>query len=238
VSERIVGVLGGMGPEASADFYLRLTAATPAQCDQEHLRVLIDSNPKIPDRTESIRTGSEATLKALIASARLLESAGAELLVMPCNSAHVWYDQLVAELRVPFINMIEEVFLAVERAGLTRVGLLATTGTVRSGVYADAAADIVLLEPDEALQERIQEAIYRIKGRAGQGPAANLATFSGAIEVLRAQGAEGIILGCTEIPIVVKPERFPEVPIFDSTQILVEATLREALPRTLLRTFS
>ncbi len=238
MSERIVGVLGGMGPEASADFYLRLTAATPAQRDQEHLRVLIDSNPKIPDRTESIRTGSEATLKALITSARLLESAGAELLVMPCNSAHYWYDQLVAEVRVPFINMIEEVFLAVERAGLTRVGLLATTGTARSGVYADAAGDIVLLEPDEALQDRIQEAIYRIKGRAGQGPEESLVTFSGAIEVLRGKGAEGIILGCTEIPIVVKPERFPGVPIFDSTQILVEATLREALPRTLAQTYS
>jgi aspartate racemase len=238
VSERIVGVLGGMGPEASADFYLRLTAATPAQRDQEHLRVIIDSNPKIPDRTESIRTGSKATLRALIESARLLESAGAELLVMPCNSAHFWYDRLVAEVRVPFINMIEEVFLAVERAGLTRVGLLATTGTVRSGVYAEAAGDIVLLEPDEALQNRIQEAIYRIKGRPGQWPEESRATFSEAIEVLRGKGAEGIILGCTEIPIVVKPDRFPEVPIFDSTQILVEATLREALPRTPARTFS
>ena len=238
MSERIVGVLGGMGPEASADFYLRLTAATPAQRDQEHLRVIIDSNPKIPDRTESIRTGSEATLKALIASARLLESAGAELLVMPCNSAHFWYDQRVTEVRVPFINMIEEVFLAVERAGLTRVGLLATTGTARSGVYTDAAGDIVLLKPDEALQDRIQEAIYRIKGRVGQGPDESRATFTEAIEVLRGKGAEGIILGCTEIPIVVKPERFPEVPIFDSTQILVEATLREALPRSPARTFS
>jgi aspartate racemase len=238
VSERIVGVMGGMGPEASADFYMRLTAATPAQRDQEHLRVLIDSNPKIPDRSESIRTGSDATLRALIGSARLLESAGADLLVMPCNSAHYWYDELIKNVHVPFINMIEEVFLAVEKAGLIRVGLLATTGTVRSGVYADAAGEIALLQPDQALQERIQEAIYRIKSRAGEAPAESLATFTDAIDVLRGEGAEGIILGCTEIPIVVKPERFPEIPIFDSTQILVEATLREALPRSPARPFS
>ena len=238
MSEKVVGVLGGMGPEASADFYQRLTALTPAQCDQEHLHVIIDSRSKVPDRTGSMQTGSDATLKALITSARMLEEAGAELLVMPCNSAHFWYDELITHIRVPFINMIEEVFLAVERAGLNQVGLLATSGTARSGVYAEAAGDIVLLQPDDETQDRVQEAIYRIKSLAGNRPEESLEIFTGVITSLRGEGAEGIILGCTEIPIVIKPEHFPDIPIFDSTQILVEATLREALPRNLDRPYS
>ncbi len=238
MAEKILGIIGGMGAEATADFYQRLVRRTPASRDQEHLHVLINSNAKIADRTTSIMEGSTATLEAVVESAQTLESMGAEILAMPCNAAHFWYDEIIARIQVPLIHMIEEVFLAVEAAGLGRVGLMATQGTMKSGIYSDAAGDIELLEPDAEGQERIHEAIYAIKLTAsGESEQARRVLLREA-ENLRGQGAEGIILGCTEIPIVIGQEDFEEFPIFDSTDVLVDAVLREALPRSVGATFS
>ena len=230
LSEKTVGVIGGMGAEATADFYWRLVQRTPASADQDHLRVIIDSNSKIPDRSASIKEGSAATRDAIVETALGLESMGAEILAMPCNSAHYWYDEIIVELNVPLIHMIEEVYLAVESEHLGRVGLLATTGTVTSVIYEDAAGDIQVLLPTEEEQSRIHEAIYDIKLTAGGDQDAALAAFLEIIRELESRGAEGIILGCTEIPLVVRQEHV-EMPLFDSTEILVQAVLREAFPR-------
>ncbi len=228
VDEKIVGIIGGMGPEASVLFYQRLTAATAAGSDQEHLHVVIDSNSKIPDRTESIREGSSATLDAIVVSARRLQVMGAHMLAMPCNSAHYWYPQISIRIDIPLIHMIEEVFKSIMVSGPGRVGLLATSGTASSGVYSKASGDIELILPDEEEQARVHSAIYSIKGAAGQERLDIRADLLEVVEGLRGQGAEGIILGCTEIPIVIGQEDVRELPVFDSTQILVEATLREA----------
>lgn len=228
--EKVVGVIGGMGPEATICFYQRLTSRTPACKDQEHLHVIIDSNAKIPDRTTSILDGTSATLDAVVASARMLEEMGAELLAMPCNSAHYHYEEIVSQIGIPFINMIEEVFAAVERAGLSRVGLLATTGTVTSGVYGRAAGEVELIVPDESGQQRVHAAIYSIKGAAGEQLQGIKQDLLAVLGELRERGTEGVILGCTEIPLLVGPEDVEGFPIFDSTEILVEAVLREAFP--------
>lgn len=229
VDEKVVGVIGGMGPEASVLFYQRLTAATAAGSDQEHLHVIIDSNSKIPDRTESIREGSSATLDAIVVSARRLQVMGAQIIAMPCNSAHYWYPQISIRIDIPLIHMIEEVFKSIMVSGPGRVGLLATSGTVSSGVYSKASGDVELILPDEENQERVHRAIYSIKGAAGQEMLGIRADLLEVVEGLRGRGAEGIILGCTEIPIVIGQKDVGELPVFDSTQILVEATLREAI---------
>ncbi|MFO7769167.1 MAG: amino acid racemase [bacterium] len=233
MSEKVVGVIGGMGPEATSYFYMRLITRTPARRDQEHLRVIIDSNAKIPDRTGSILAGEpEKALEAIASSAQLLEEMGAELLVMPCNSAHYFYDDLIPRIHVPMLDMIEEVFARIEQEGLGQVGLLATTGTVRTGVYARAAGDIGLIEPSEEDQEAIHQAIYEIKEHGG-GEADRLrAQILAVVGHLKARGAEGVILGCTELPLLFGPEgEEGGTRRFDSTEILVEATLREAYPR-------
>jgi aspartate racemase len=227
-----------MGAEATADFYQRLVRCTPATSDQEHLHVIINSNAKIADRTTSIAEDSPATLEGVVETAQTLEAMGAEILAMPCNSAHYWYDDIIARIQVPLIHMIEEVFLAVESAGLGRIGLMATRGTMSSGIYSDAAGEIDFLQPDLEAQERIHEAIYKIKLTAGREGDVARRVLLDEVEVLRSEGAEGIILGCTEIPIVIGQADFEDLPIFDSTDILVDAVLREALPRSAGEKFS
>ena len=231
MGEKIVGILGGMGPEATAHFFQRLVYRTPARVDQEHLRVLIDSNAKIPDRTESVLSGSHHARQGILDSALLLQEMGAELIVMPCNSAHAYYDDLIARLRVPVLNMIEEVFAAVEAAGLERVGLLATRGTTQLGVYARAAGEIELVTLTEVWMERVHRAIYSVKAAAGRPDEVIARELRRAVIYLRDQGAQGAILGCTELPLVLKAGPDEPLPYFDSTEILVEAVLREALPR-------
>lgn len=225
---KTVGIIGGMGAEATAEFYMRLVGLTPAERDQDHLHVLIDSNSKIPDRTVSILEGSSETVDAIVESALRLESMGAELLAMPCNSAHFWYDEINSRVNIPFLNMIEEVITAVKEAGILRVGLLATRGTVLSGVYNRVSGDVELIVPDEEGQERIHSAIYSIKGEAGKLPESIRDVIIEVIDGLRKLEVEGVILGCTEIPILIKPEDTSDMQAFDSTQILVEAVLREA----------
>jgi len=225
----IVGVIGGMGPEATVEFYARLTARTPAGYDQDHLHVIIDSQSGTPDRTEAILSGSPGVREAMLASARRLEAAGAGLLAMPCNSAHHWYDEVAARIDIPFLNMIAEVFAEVRRQGLRRVGLLATTGTARSGVYERWSDEIELIVPDEKGQDAVHRSIYTVKGEAGQRPTEAKRAALEVVEDLRQRGAEGIILGCTEIPLVIGVNDIPDRPVFDSTEILVAAVLRKVL---------
>ncbi len=155
---------------------------------------------------------------------------GAGILAMPCNSAHYWYPEISARIDIPLINMIEEVYKSIAGSGPGRVGLLATSGTVSSGVYSKASGDIELILPDEEEQERVHSAIYSIKGTAGQEMLDIRADLLEVVGGLRGRGADGIILGCTEIPIVIGQDDVRELPVFDSIQILVEATLREAFP--------
>src|SRR5690348_7801651 len=104
----VIGVLGGMGPRATVDFYSKLIAATPAECEQDHLRVHIDSNPQIPDRSEALAGRGESPGTVLAAMAAGLERAGADFLVMPCNTAHAFEPEIRAAVNVPFVSMIDE----------------------------------------------------------------------------------------------------------------------------------
>ena len=125
-SNRVVGILGGMGPAATADFYLKLIQATPAAVDQEHLQVLIWSDPTIPDRTEALLTHGEDPTPALIAGAEMLRRSGAGMLAVPCNTAHAFLAAVQAEVDIPIIHMIEETANYVHqlKPAIRRVGLL------------------------------------------------------------------------------------------------------------------
>jgi len=128
ILEKIVGVLGGMGPEATLDFFAKVIALTAANRDQNHLRIIIDNNSKIPDRTKAILTKDETLVPVLVETAKNLEKAGVEFIVIPCNTVHYFYDDLIKEVSVPVLHMIREITNAIRTSlpNCKRVGLLFT----------------------------------------------------------------------------------------------------------------
>lgn len=224
-ANRTVGVLGGMGPAATADFHARLVAATRAARDQDHLRLLIDSNPRVPCRNAAIAGTGPSPGPALAAMAAGLERAGADLLVMPCNTAHAWAEEIRAAVRVPFIDMVEataEAALA-RLPGLRAAGVLATTGCLDAGLYARAfeRRGVRLVAPSAGGRARFMALLARIKtGDTGPEVQAGMAALAG--ELLEA-GAEVIIAGCTEVPLVLR-EGEVAAPLISSTEVLVART--------------
>jgi aspartate racemase len=223
---QMIGILGGMGPEATLDLYRHIINLTPATRDQDHFRVLIYSNPKIPDRTLAIAGGGESPLDALLESARLLESAGASIIAMPCNAAHHYLGELRAAVNIPVLDMIAETCGALRRrypeAGTA--GLLASNGTVQSKIYHRAleAQGMAILLPDEAEQAFIQSAIDEVKsGRHAEKNREKL--LKTGTRMIQA-GAKAIILGCTELPLIFDSNAFPH-PSLNSTLILAEAAI-------------
>ena len=134
---RIIGILGGMGPEATLDLFRCIIDLTPARRDQDHIRVLIYSNPKIPDRTKAIVAGDESPVPQLVDSALLLEKSGAGIIAMPCNAAHHYLPEVRRMIHIPFLDMIEETSrqLRIRLPRVKKVGLIASIGTYCSGVY-------------------------------------------------------------------------------------------------------
>lgn len=200
--EKIVGILGGMGPLATADLFKKITLLTRAASDNEHLRVVIDSNAKIPDRTSAILSGGADPVPQMLSALRNLERCGADVILMPCNTAHHFLPRLQTETNVPFLNMIETTVARCKELfpGKT-AGLWATSGTVKSGVYTDVLAreGVACVLPTEAEQAVMMDAIYRVKG--GE-TLRDSAAFDGLAASMGARGADYFILGCTELPIV------------------------------------
>lgn len=233
MKERIIGVLGGMGPEATLDLFQKIIKNTKAVKDQDHLRVIIDSNPKIPDRTPAILGSGENPLPLMIETARNLESAGAHFIVMPCVSAHYFIKELREGITIPVISIIEEVAGEVERRlpAIRQVGLIATTGTIRAGLFQDRLRETgveVLVPTPEDQENLVMSAIYGESGiKAGFTSLENKGNILKASNALIEKGAQGIIGGCTEVPLVVQQGDM-EVPFFDSLNILALAAIRLA----------
>ncbi|MCZ7644971.1 MAG: amino acid racemase [Planctomycetota bacterium] len=231
---KIVGVLGGLGPEAALAFCQRLLERTPGvRRDQDHLRVILDNNAKIPDRTAALAGRGPSPAPEAIRSARLLQRAGAAFIAIPCNTVQRWHPEISRAVRIPVLNLVEiTVNAARKRAqGGCAIGLLATDGTRRAGLY-DACLARRKLAPvhaTEAEQRRVMAAIVSIK--AGRGRARARTALRQIARALGRRGAGAIVLGCTEVGLVLKDGDAP-VPLVDSLDALVEETLRRALPRS------
>ena len=228
----VVGILGGMGPAATADFFEKLLRATPAKTDQEHLPVLIYSNPQIPDRTAAIRGEGPDPVPDLVATAEALIRGGASFLAIPCVTAHAFFEPLQRAVTVPILHLVDETaeFLLADRPGIRRIGLLATSGTIQSRLFHDRfeTRGLTLLTPEPAVQtDRVMAAIYGVKGGA-RDRASALIREAG--EHLVARGAEAVIAGCTEIPLILRDGDLA-VSVIDPTWILAQAAVRRALGR-------
>ena len=228
-SERVIGILGGMGPEATIDLYAKITQHTDAEVDQDHLHVIVDSNPKIPSRQAAILEGGEDPTSALCETARNLERAGADFLVIPCNSAHVFLSPVRQSVNIPVLSMVEETANAVRDRfpELRTVGLMAATAIVNTRLYARAFDEggISTVVPTADEQRLVMDAIFSVKaGDKGGRIKAQLQTVA---EELVSRGAQAIILACTELPLVIGPSDI-EVPVVDATEVLALAAIREA----------
>lgn len=224
---KTVGVIGGLGPLATLDFFDRILKRTQAQTEQDHLRLIIDNNPKIPDRNAFHRGEGPSPGPALAQAARGLETAGAELIVMACNTAHAFEGEIRSAIKAPFLSMIEETADAVAELSPAHAGILAVDACLSAGLYQNALSrrgvrTTTLAAPS---QRTFMELIYRIKsGDAGETVRRSMATLARKLE---SEGAEVIIAGCTEIPIVLSEEDIAGE-LVSSTDVLVERTIIQA----------
>ena len=228
---KIVGVLGGMGPAATLDFFARVLALTPAATDQEHIRLIIDNNPQVPNRNDAIAGKGPSPAPVLGEMARGLKLAGAELLVMPCNAAHAFLADVASAADLPVISIIDvTVADALTRiARLQRVGLLAADGCLNAGLYQRAfgVRGVEVLVPDRDLRTRFMAALTRIKpGDTGEAVRESMRWIA---NTLIANGAQAIVAGCTEVPLVLNDGDFG-VPLINSTDCLARATIAAARP--------
>ncbi len=227
MDKKVIGILGGMGPLATADLMQKLCLHADVRADQEHPRVCVDSNTAIPDRTAALLHGGADPVPEMVKSARRLESIGADVLIMPCNTAHGFYDAVAASVRIPVLHMIRLTRDALTARGVKRAGLLATDGTVQTGIYQSAfsGSGIELLLPEADDQAAVMGVIYQ--GVKAGNAAYDADGFRRCCEHLLAQGAQTLILGCTELPLAFAQYRL-DYPATDPTLELALGALRFA----------
>lgn len=224
MSETRLGVVGGMGPQATQIFYQRILDRTDADRDQDHLSALIFSDTAMPDRTEAILGGREEEVYArLLRDARLLEGCGCAVLAIPCNTSHYFADRLQSELTIPLLHMPRLTVERIKALGRKKVAILATQGTVKTGVYqreCDAAGlDCWAPEPD--VQALVTSIIYdEIKA----GETGSREKFTAIDRACRAAGCDGAVLGCTELSVYRAYHGLPEF-YTDAMDVLVEAAI-------------
>lgn len=228
-SEKVVGVLGGMGPDATVDFMRKVIALTAGASDQDHIRMLVDHNPKVPSRQRASPDDAARIRRTLATMAAGLEAAGADFLVMVCNSAHAFVDEARRNVSIPFLSIVDETVRAIvtRHPEARTAGIMATPAAVDAGLYQDAlaAAGLDALPVEGDVREALMDLIWKVKaGDRGRDVSDGMATIA---RSLAETGAEVIIAGCTEIPLVLDPARVP-VPLLCSTDELARRTVELA----------
>ena len=231
----VVGVLGGMGPLAGIDFLHKMILATPADCDQAHVPVVLSSIAQIPDRSKAFFGAGESPTAAMVSSAERLVGAGAGLIVIACNTAHLWFDAVQQAIGLPMLHMVDaalEDALRINGGKFGRIGLLATDATLASHLYVHrplqpphAAAIQWVLPTAREMTDWVMPGIAAVKaGNLQQGTGWLLS----AAQALQRRGAECVILGCTEIPLVLNNSNAP-IPVLDATEALARRAVAWSL---------
>ena len=230
--KQTIGILGGMGPEATAYFFTLIIRSTRAETDQEHIPVVIYSHPEVPPRTDAVLGEGPSPLPFLLEGVRVLKVAGADFIVMPCVTAHHFYNQILAEVRVPFLNLVDETILYALRKvpEMKKAGLISSTGTLKSRLFHEAFAreGVDIVEPADEEQAQVMEAIFGKDGiKAGFTSGKSKEIIHNTAQTLIGRGAEAVIAGCTEVPLVLK-EGDIDVPLIEPLQILAEVCILKA----------
>ena len=225
--KKTIGILGGMGPLATADLYRKIVLLTDAAGDNDHIRTFIDSNCRIPDRTAAILNGGKDPVEEMSSALRNLEKCGASCIIMPCNTAHYFLPRLQAQTETPILSMLEATAAECARKypGKT-AAVLATRGTLATGLYDRAleAAGVPFLIPGEDEKAALMYLIYEVV-KASKPIMPEAERWAALLQTLRAQGADYFILGCTELPILADTLPAPG-PFIDPTAELAKAAIR------------
>lgn len=234
---RLVGVIGGVGPLATVYFLEKVVRLTVAERDQDHVDLIVFNHASIPDRTAYVVGTPDASGDppqnpgpVMADDARRLESFGVDFLVLPCNTAHTFTQEIADAVHVPLLSIVEETVAEARRRvpDLSRAAVLATTGTVRSGVYQRAlqARGIETLSPSEADQELVMRVIYE---QVKAGRQVDLDMLGGVVDRLVAAGAQIVLLGCTELSVVAQDAGLLTDELYvDSLDVLARATITRA----------
>lgn len=218
---KIIGILGGMGPRATADLFMQIIENTPANIDQEHLRIIIDNNPHIPSRIDAIDRGSKNPLPEMLRSAKLLEQAGADFLLIPCHTAHYWLPELQKQLQIPVYNMIEisASYITSHFGNLSgKILLLASSATIKKRIYQEQFLKntFTILIPSSEEQNTVTCVISNVK-KGLIGPDCHLESLNNTLKSYAAKGVSAIMAGCTEISLI--------LPFLDDSMIKINPTL-------------
>lgn len=225
--KKSIGILGGMGPLATADLFQKIILLTKAEKDNDHIRIFIDSNAAIPDRTGAILHGGADPVPEMEKALRSLEKCGADCIVMPCNTAHYFLPRLQEMTEIPFLSILAATAKAcsVKFPGKT-AAILGTTGTLAAHLYQSAldAENISYLVPNQEQQTALMRVIYE-GVKAGKGPETYGEELNRVVAELTAQGADFFVLGCTELPLAAQAASLSAA-VLDPTEELARAAIR------------
>lgn len=225
---KTVGILGGMGPLASVDLFDKITRITQAERDREHLHVVVESNPLIPDRIGAILSGTESPVPEMVRSALRLEAAGCDLMVMACNTAHYFYDDVKKFVHIPFLHMPNETVAELKRQKVGCAGVLGTTALIQAKVYNRPfeEAGLALRYPEQPVQEHLMHLIF--DGVKAGRTDIDLGPLPDMLRQMQAQGVEVFVLACTELPFLFARPELAEFKVLDPTLVLAKAAVRAA----------
>ncbi len=223
--KKTIGIIGGMGPLATSDLFKKIIDITDADKDQDYPRVLIDNNINIPDRTMAILHGGESPVPEMVRSATILSEMGADVLIIPCNTAHYFYNIIADSVNIPVLNMIKETAAEALAKGCKKAGLLATDGTIQTGIYSNVfeSSGIEMIVPEGDRQEAVMDIIYN--GVKAGKKEYDVTDYKNTIQDLFDRGAETVILGCTELPLAMDLYNVKAASI-DPTMALAKAAVR------------
>ncbi|ARP94096.1 glutamate racemase [Bordetella genomosp. 13] len=231
--EGYLGILGGMGPLAGAQFALRLVALTPADSDQAHIPTLLRNDPRIPDRSTAYMADGPSPLPAMLEGIRFLEASGSQVIAIPCNTAHLWYDELAAAASVPVLHIVQAVVDDLKRQGVPngRIGLMGTTATLALGLYQrhlEAAGYECIVPTPEEVEADCMGAIRAVKANRLEESSVPAVRC---VNRLRDRGADAVVLGCTELPLAIPHAlRAGLGPLSDSIDALALAAIAHCRP--------
>ena len=221
-----LGILGGMGPAASAEYITRLIQQTQANCDQEHIPFVLWNEPRTPDRSTSLRNGDGKPLPYLLQGIQALKTAGCDLIVIPCNTAHFWYDELI-KFQVPIVHIVDSVAYSLCDADVNSgtIGIIGTQATIELGLYQNHLIDWNCIVPSqEEMNNIVQPAIDLVK--AGDMIKSHTMLMS-VVDSLISRGARAVVLGCTEIPLAIREFNQNGIPLINSIDSLVKVAIKE-----------